>query len=157
MDVLRRLEAERAGELALQLGVGAVVGAADDVRDLEVVVVDDAREVVGRRAVGPEQRRAAEADRAVGVGLPDARAPPRGGARRARSGGTGPSFHGSPSHSRSSRIASTAPSTSRERSVSSIRSSSQSPRRRFATAERALPRCSEPVGLGAKRTLVDMQ
>ena len=49
-----------------------------------------------------------------------------------------------------------APATSRVRSVSSIRSSSHSPRRRFTTAERALPRWSEPVGLGAKRTRVDM-
>ena len=72
MDVLRRLEPERTGELALQLGVRAMVGAADDVRDLEVVVVDDAREVVGRRAVRAEQGRAAEADRAVGVRLPHA-------------------------------------------------------------------------------------
>jgi hypothetical protein len=36
--------------------------------------------------------------------------------------------------------------------VSSIRSSIQSPNPRFATAESALPMCSVPVGLGAKRT-----
>jgi ATP-dependent DNA ligase len=37
--------------------------------------------------------------------------------------------------------------------VSSIRRSIQSPSRRFATALSAFPTCSEPVGLGAKRTL----
>ena len=73
VDVLRRLEAERARELPLQLRVRAVIGAAHDVRDLEVVVVDDARQVIGRRAVGPEQGCAAKADRPVGVGLPHAR------------------------------------------------------------------------------------
>jgi len=52
MDVLRRLAAERADQLRLQLGVGAMVGAADDVRDLEVVIVDGARKLIGRRAVG---------------------------------------------------------------------------------------------------------
>src|SRR5438034_11683976 len=39
-------------------------------------------------------------------------------------------------------------------SVSSIRSRNQSPKSRFATALRALPTWSDPVGLGAKRTLV---
>ena len=71
MDVLRRLEAERAREPLLELGVRAVVGTADHVRDLEVVVVDDAREVIRRAAVRPEERRAPEADGAVCVGLPD--------------------------------------------------------------------------------------
>ena len=66
--------------------------------------------------------------------------------------GEGPSSHSIPSQRRSATISSTAPSTPRPTSVSSIRSRSQSPRRRFATAERALPRWSEPVGLGAKRT-----
>src|SRR5437762_13415853 len=37
-------------------------------------------------------------------------------------------------------------------SVSSIRSRNQSPKSRFATAVRALPTWSDPVGLGAKRT-----
>src|SRR2546426_10776432 len=45
------------------------------------------------------------------------------------------------------------PGTFRCGSVSSIRSSIQSPSPRLATALRALPTCSEPVGLGAKRTL----
>ena len=73
VDVLRRLEAERAGELALELGVRAVVGAADHVRDLEVVVVDDARQMVGRAAVRAQERRPPEADGAVGVRLADGR------------------------------------------------------------------------------------
>ena len=63
VDVLRRLEAECARELDLLLGVRAMVGAADDGRDPEVVVVDDAGEVVGRRAVGTEQGQPAEPQR----------------------------------------------------------------------------------------------
>ena len=58
----------------------------------------------------------------------------------------------SPSHSRSARIASSPPSTFRAGSVSSIRSSMKSPSRRLMTALSALPTCSDPVGLGAKRT-----
>src|SRR6476619_4440052 len=50
-------------------------------------------------------------------------------------------------------ISSSPPGTFRCGSVSSIRSSIQSPRPRLATALRALPTCREPVGLGAKRTL----
>ena len=73
MDVFRRLEAERASELLLKLAVRTMVGAADDVRDLEVGVVDDAREVVCRTAVGPKQGQPAEAERALGVLDPDAR------------------------------------------------------------------------------------
>ena len=71
MDVLRRLAAERADERRLQLRVRAMVGAADDVRDLEVEVVDCRGELVGRRAVGAQERRLAEAKRALGVGLAD--------------------------------------------------------------------------------------
>ena len=77
MDVLRRFEAERARKLSLELGVRAVVGAANDVRDLEIVVVDDARQVVGGAAVGTEQRRPSEPDRALLVLLPHARAASR--------------------------------------------------------------------------------
>src|SRR3954454_5409015 len=50
-------------------------------------------------------------------------------------------------------ISSSPPGTFRCGSVSSIRSSIQSPRPRLATALSALPTCREPVGLGAKRTL----
>ncbi len=63
--------AERADERRLQLGVRAMVGAADHVRDLEVDVVDRRRELIRRRAVGPQERRLAEAQRALGVGLAD--------------------------------------------------------------------------------------
>src|SRR5438046_10751981 len=65
----------------------------------------------------------------------------------------GPSSQVTPSHSRSLRIFSSPPGTLRAASVSSIRSRNQSPKSRLATALRALPTCSEPVGLGAKRTL----
>jgi hypothetical protein len=71
VDVLRGLEPERPRELALQLGVRAVVGPANDVADLEVVVVNDACQVIRGRAVPPQQGRTAEADRAVGVGIPN--------------------------------------------------------------------------------------
>src|SRR6185503_14224959 len=64
---------------------------------------------------------------------------------------TGPSSHASPSHSRSRSSSSSPPGTLRAGSVSSIRSSSQSPSDRAATALSALPTCNEPVGLGAKR------
>ena len=94
--------------------VGAMVVAADDVRDPEVDVVDNGRELVRRRAVLAQPI---------------------------------------PSHSRSARIAASPPSTFRAGSVSSMRRSIQSPRRRLMTALSALPRCSDPVGLGAKRTL----
>ena len=42
-----------------------MIGAADDVRDTEVEVVDDGRKLVGRRAVRPRERRPGEPDRAV--------------------------------------------------------------------------------------------
>ena len=70
VDVLRRLEAERARELLLELGVRAVVGASNHVRDPEVVVVDHARKVIGRAAVRPEERRAPEAEGTVRIQLP---------------------------------------------------------------------------------------
>ena len=44
-----------------------MVGAPDDVRDLEVEIVDRARDLIGRRPVRPQQGGAAEAERAVGV------------------------------------------------------------------------------------------
>src|SRR5919201_5688475 len=87
--------------------------------------------------------------------MPSNRAPSRSPAsryRRCRSlWRTGPSSHSIPSHSRSRRIASSPPGTLRAGSVSSIRSRSQSAIRRAAAALSALPRWSEPVGLGAKR------
>src|SRR5690348_15285067 len=59
-----------------------------------------------------------------------------------------------PSQRRSSSTPSSPPGRFRAGSVSSIRSSSQSPNLRFATALSALPTWSDPVGLGAKRTRV---
>ena len=47
-----------------------MVGAANDVSDLEVMIVDHAREVIGRAPVRPEERRAPEAERAVRIQLP---------------------------------------------------------------------------------------
>ena len=83
--------AERANELRLQLGVRAMVAAADDVRDLEVDVVDRARELVRRRAVGAQQRRPPEAQRALGVGLADLVRRLAMAHEAARSGARGPS------------------------------------------------------------------
>ena len=71
MDVLRRLGAERADERRLQLCIRAMVGAADDVCDLEVEIVDSRGELVGRRAVRTQQRRLAEAKRTFRVRLAD--------------------------------------------------------------------------------------
>ena len=61
VDVLRRRRAERLGQLAVELLVRPVVVAADDVRDPELDVVDDAREVVRRGAVLAQERDLAEA------------------------------------------------------------------------------------------------
>ena len=60
VDELGRRRAERLEQAAVQLLVRAMVEAAHDVRDPEVDVVDDAREVVGRGAVLAEERRAPE-------------------------------------------------------------------------------------------------
>ena len=48
-----------------------MVGAANDVRDLEVEIVDRRRELIGRRAVGTQQRQLPEPKRALRVGLAD--------------------------------------------------------------------------------------
>ena len=153
VDELRRLGPEGGEELALERLVVAVVAAADDVRDPEVDVVDDARKVVGGRAVRAQERAAAKEQRAglVGLGRRRSRQPPPGACLPGRSAAAAPRP--------TSRRASAGPRRSRRRrrarrglrSVSSIRSRNQSPRRRFASADSALPRCSEPVGEGAKR------
>src|SRR5262249_25446154 len=70
VDVSRGLAAECADQLALQLGVGPVVAAAEDVRDPEVEIVDRGRELVRRAPVRAQERRAAEADRASVAGVP---------------------------------------------------------------------------------------
>src|SRR5581483_6741432 len=67
MDDVRRLRAECAVEVCVQLFVHrAVIGATDHVRDLEVDVVDDAREMERRRAVVAPQHHALEALRQAG-------------------------------------------------------------------------------------------
>ena len=87
------------------------------------------------------------------------RSPPRGSGRSARSGAPGPR----PSRSRASagrrRIPASSSGRDRSVSVSSMRSSSVPPCDRansaLSSAVSALPRCSDPVGLGAKRTWTD--
>ena len=69
VDELGRRRAERLEEPAVQLLVRPVVEAADDVRDAEVRVVDDAREVVGRGAVLAQQRDSVEALAQLRAGL----------------------------------------------------------------------------------------
>jgi hypothetical protein len=60
MDHLRRLRPERPVERRVQLLVGAMIGSSDHVRDLEVDVVDDRREMKRRRPVVPPQHDAVE-------------------------------------------------------------------------------------------------
>ena len=156
VDVLGRLAAERADQLRLELGVRAMVGAANDVRDLEVEVVDRARELVRRRAVRAQQRRLPEAQRALGVRLAD-RVRRLAMAHEPLALAQRPLVPADAEPVEVATIASAPPSTLRAASVSSIRSRNRPPcssaKRRFATALSALPRCSDPVGLGAKRTL----
>src|SRR6478672_6304548 len=59
-----------------------------------------------------------------------------------------------PSQARSASTPASPSGRLRAASVSSIRSSNQSPKLRFATALSAFPTCSVPVGLGANRTRV---
>jgi hypothetical protein len=61
VDVLRRLSAERESQPPMQLLVRSMVVAANDERDSEVDVVDDAREVIRRPPVLADQRDAVEA------------------------------------------------------------------------------------------------
>ncbi len=61
VDVLRRRRPERLVEPAVEVFVRAMVVSAVDVRDPQLGVVDDAREVVRGRAVFTEDRRPAEA------------------------------------------------------------------------------------------------
>ena len=165
MDHLGQLTAERARDPALQLLVRAMVRAADHVRDAEVEVVGDRRQLVGGRAVrhGAASRRRGGASRPRRASAPPSRlrtlrprrrrASPRSLCR------TGPSSHVDAEPSEvveDRRLAALRRSASG--SVSSIRSTSTPPRssakRRFATAVSALPRWSEPVGLGANRTRI---
>ena len=145
MDVLGRLGAERARELRVQRLVRPVVVPADHVRDPEVDVVHDRGELVGGAAVLPHERHRRRAGRAELLGRLPVALSALGLAHR-------PVVPLDPEPRRSSTIASSPPGTFRAGSVSSIRKSIQSPKPRFATAESALPMCSVPVGLGAKRT-----
>ena len=56
MDVLRRLGTERARQVAMELLVRPVVVPADDVRDSELDVVDDAGQLVLGGSVLPKER-----------------------------------------------------------------------------------------------------
>ena len=67
MDDLRQLTAERPGDPLLHLLVRPVVRAADDVRDLEIEIVDHGRELVRGRPVRPGEGRPGEPDRPVRV------------------------------------------------------------------------------------------
>src|SRR4029450_9104157 len=61
MDVLRRLGAQRTRELAMELLVRPVVVAADDVRDPELDIVDDAGKLIRGRSVLAQERDPPEA------------------------------------------------------------------------------------------------
>ena len=67
MDHLGQLAPERPRDPLLHLFVRPVVGAADDVGDPEVEIVDNRCELVGRGAVRPRKRRPRKPDRAVHV------------------------------------------------------------------------------------------
>ena len=146
VDHLRRLVPERAMERGVQRLVRPVIGTSDDVRDPEVEVVDDARQVERRRAVVAPEHHALEALRQPGfpgrlqMAL-GARALPRR-----------PVVPDDPEPAQIVEHALLAAGDISPGSVSSMRSSSQSPKSLFATALRAFPTWSEPVGLGAKRT-----
>ena len=71
MDELGRREPERPGQLLVERLVRQVVLAADDVRDAEVGVVHDRREVVRRAAVGTDERDAPEAEGPLVVEISD--------------------------------------------------------------------------------------
>ena len=60
VDELRRRRPERLEQPPMERLVGAMVVAADDVRDAEVDVVDNRRELIGRRAVLAHQRETVE-------------------------------------------------------------------------------------------------
>jgi A/G-specific adenine glycosylase len=69
VDELRRRRAERLEQAPMERLVRPVVEAAHDVRDPEVDIVDDGRELIGRRAVLAQQRDAVEAIPERGSGL----------------------------------------------------------------------------------------
>ncbi len=155
VDVLGRLGPERARDLNLELRARQEVLAADDVCDPEVEIVDDGGELVGRPAVGADERGASEAQGALGVGGSDlARGlqMPLGSVALPER----PLVPADPEPLEVAEDLLLGPGTARATSVSSIRRTRTPPRssanRRLITAVSAPPRCSEPVGLGAKRT-----
>ena len=163
MDHLGQLAAERARDALLNLHVRPVVRSANHVRDLEVEIVDDGRELVGRAAVATQQRGAGagEPHRAVVVAL---RATALERACRccrvdltARALPNRPfvELDVEPGQIAEDRVLTTLRpfvSDPCRRSAAASTPPFTSAKRRFATAVSALPRCSEPVGLGAKRT-----
>ena len=160
MQHLRKPAAERVRDPPLNLLVRPVVGAADDVGDTELEIVGDggradtSRFHPGGQASSPPRR----TEPSSSCTAPCSSARPIASAYRADRSlcRSGPSSHATPSQPRSSRIASSPPGTLRAGSVSSIRRTRTPPRAsakaRLATALSALPRWSDPVGLGAKRT-----
>src|SRR5262249_3140626 len=68
-DELRRVPPAGSDESRLQLRVRTVIAAAEDVRYLEIEVVDGRRELVGRRPVDAEERGTTEAQGTLGVRL----------------------------------------------------------------------------------------
>ena len=67
VDHLGKLTADRTGDATLRLLVGPVIRPPDDVRDAEVEVVGNRRELIGRRPVRPQQGDASEPERPVRI------------------------------------------------------------------------------------------
>ena len=142
-----RLGAERSVQVGVELLVRPVIRPANDVGDA-------GSRCRRRRSRGGTSacRRSARAALLRTAARDRRRAPRPDDVRRARSGAPGLRPRRCRASERSATIASSPPGTFRAGSVSSIRSSMYSPKRRFATALSALPTWSVPVGLGANRT-----
>ena len=67
VDHLGKLTADRTGDAALRLLVRPVIRPPDDVRDAELEVVGNRRELVRRSPVRPQQGDAAEPERPVRI------------------------------------------------------------------------------------------
>ena len=137
---------ERLEQPPVERLVRPVVVAADDVRDPEVDVVHDAREVVGRRAVLAHERDAVEALAELRARL-EVPFSPLALAHR-------PFVPGEPEplEVAQQRLL-PARHVARRIGVVDPQQQTSPPSERFATALSALPTWSEPVGLGAKRLL----
>ncbi len=164
---LRQLAAERARDALLNGKVRAVVVAADDVRDPEL-------EIVRRRTrAGTSRSRPRGASvvppRASRTEPSSSRSAPAGleralggrGVRRRRARSAAPALRRARRRARRGRRGSPPPrprplaTDPCRRSAARSAPPCSSAKRRLATAVSALPRCSEPVGLGAKRTRTD--